>query len=289
VIAAAGMAAAAGPAVLAARVAGHEIRRRWLHRAGRPGRPVALLVHGMAENGTSWGPLVPALRQVFDVVALDLPWSGEEGVRWPSALAPGDWLREGLALCQEPPAVVVGHSFGASVLLEWLAREERARAVSAAVLIAPFFKPRPECFDWEVLSYYVNRFHELLEQGMRARAGARRLPADFVAAMAEKVRERIAPAGWMEFFRIFMRSPELPLEKITCPVRVVVGDRDISVAVDDCRALVERLPAARLDVLAGCGHYCLLERPEETIAATAGHLTRSRHPGAAGRGGRLAR
>ena len=59
---------------------------------------------------------------------------------------------------------------------------------------------------------------------------------------------------------------ELPvvLERLTMPTTVVTGLRDLAFFVGTARALVDRLPTARLVELAWAAHLPSLERPEET-------------------------
>jgi pimeloyl-ACP methyl ester carboxylesterase len=253
-------------------VGGYPVRVRSAASDVLPGRPTAVLVHGMGDTSMVWEGLLGAFGE-HNVFLVDLPWSGEGGSTWPHVQEPQRWLGSALSLCPVRPDVLVGHSFGASVVLEWLT--VTSPLPTSAVLIAPYFKPDLRCFEWDVLAYYVNRFQDLLAQGLRAHTRATELSDEFVTSMAEKVRERIAPAGWLEFFKLFMSSPLLPLERVRCPVSIIVGDGDISVAVDDCRALRGRLPSAELTVLERCGHHCVVEQRAATSAAVAEHLARS--------------
>jgi pimeloyl-ACP methyl ester carboxylesterase len=49
-------------------------------------------------------------------------------------------------------------------------------------------------------------------------------------------------------------APPLALDRIGCPVLVVVGDADPLVTREECEEAVARLPQGRLAVLAGVGH-----------------------------------
>jgi 3-oxoadipate enol-lactonase len=53
------------------------------------------------------------------------------------------------------------------------------------------------------------------------------------------------------------------LPRIGCPALIVVGEQDALTPVADARTLLERIPDARLEVLADAGHLSSLERPEE--------------------------
>ena len=53
------------------------------------------------------------------------------------------------------------------------------------------------------------------------------------------------------------------LGAITLPAVVVVGTRDLVTPVRDSRAIVERIPSSRLEVLPGAGHMVMFERRDD--------------------------
>jgi pimeloyl-ACP methyl ester carboxylesterase len=56
------------------------------------------------------------------------------------------------------------------------------------------------------------------------------------------------------------------LSDIRCPTLVIVGEADAITPVPMVRAMAEKIPGARLEVIAASGHLTTLERPEETTA-----------------------
>ncbi len=95
------------------------------------GKPL-LLVHGLGGTHRSWDPISPALSQVREVIALDLPSHGQTREEVDSGTFNGlarsldDWLgHEGLVGVD-----MVGSSMGARLVLE-MARRGRAGAVVA--------------------------------------------------------------------------------------------------------------------------------------------------------------
>jgi pimeloyl-ACP methyl ester carboxylesterase len=180
------------------------------------------------------------------------------------AAKPFEWLRLGLELLPVQADVVIAHSFGSNSLLEYLQCRSEYR-MRAAVLMSPFYKPRHEDFEWSVLTYYVDQFQRLLEEGLTLRQ-KRRLSRDFVSAMAEKVRDRVGPHGWMQFFDLFSRTPSLQLSSLQMPCLVLGGENDFSALPDDGRALARALPLGEAAILPDCGHFSMAERPE-TVAA----------------------
>lgn len=99
-------------------------------RAGH-GKPL-LLVHGLGGTRHSWDPILPALAQAREVIAMDLPGHGQTPEEVDSGTFDGlarsldDWLSEqGLVNVD-----MVGSSMGARLVLE-MARRGRSGAVVA--------------------------------------------------------------------------------------------------------------------------------------------------------------
>ena len=87
-------------------------------RAGPPGAPKLLALHGWLDNAASFLPLLPYLGD-FDVVALDLPGHAGSDHR-----APGydymlvDWIHDvldALDALEWPRATLLGHSMGGAI------------------------------------------------------------------------------------------------------------------------------------------------------------------------------
>ncbi len=104
--------------------------------AGKQGRPVVLLVHGLGQAGlTDWLTVVPALERDYHVIALDLPGFGRsESPR--GKYSPTNYaavLHQVKTRFSRGPAHVVGHSMGGAVTLRYTA--DYPQHVSSAVLV----------------------------------------------------------------------------------------------------------------------------------------------------------
>ena len=162
-----------------------------------------------------------------------------------------------------------GHSLGGFVALVYAIRHPRhPRALVLQSTTARFDVP------------------ELVEE-FRRRGG------DEIAATAERVytgkRASVTPDEWARCYALFgpnvvteeerarilvnaelnarglelMRSFDVldDASSISCPVLVSVGDLDPVTTVANARDLMERLPDARLEVLAGAGHFAWKDVP----------------------------
>jgi pimeloyl-ACP methyl ester carboxylesterase len=243
---------------------GYGIRAHTLgpQHAGNDTVTDVFLVHGMVDSGRTWTPLLPALAGCR-VHRLELPWSGADGVAWPSRRSAIDWLEAALALCPAGRGVFVGHSFGATVLLDWLLADPRAlAAVQGLVLLAPFYCGARRTVDWDQLDKFARGVAVRFEEGLRVRPGGDRLSPALRQAMAGKLSERVLPDAMIEMLRVFLRSKYWRLDEIAVPVLLVTGEDDTELAWQSALDLAACLPHADWHPLAGCGHYTMHEQPQ---------------------------
>ncbi|MER5210233.1 alpha/beta fold hydrolase [Streptomyces sp. NPDC002838] len=231
-----------------------------------------LLLHGLAGSTSVW--------RSYDELALDgveiwegvLPWGAEGDPRWSVHDDPADHVERALDAVPGGVDAVVVHSFTAGPALEVLARRGTGRGPRAAVVVAPFHRRSPGDFTWDDALYYLNGFHRILEEGLRIGAGDR-VPPELRAAMALRVRDRIGPYGWQQFFGAYLRSPDLDVTALRLPVLVVAGAEDFAAPPDDARALAGALPDGRLELFGDCGHFAMAEQPRRFADAVHALLT----------------
>lgn len=245
--------------------------------------PPIVLLHGITLGVGVWVRQLRALRRRHRVAAV--AWrghgqsiAGSGGYRF-ERLA--DDLLEVLAARQLTGAVVVGHSMGGMVLQLAALRRSGALARWAVgmALVATDAGPvvpgplgRPVGLATARLAGRAARFAErrgkgvyprsdLATWGARLSFGAQPRPADveLVRSMSISVSPR-AMAGLLPELAAFDVRAELG--RIELPTLIVVGSRDLLTPARRSVAMARRIPRARLEVLAGCGHLVMLERSE---------------------------
>jgi pimeloyl-ACP methyl ester carboxylesterase len=218
------------------------------------------LVHGLGTGPAVWDRLLGLLPPTVNAWVFSLPWDAADGYGWALDGEPRRWLAEALRLVPEPPEVIVAHSFGANVVLDYLCAGGDATGLAGLVLVSPFYRATPEGLDWAALTHYVNDFPEVLKAGILARQSTP-APPDLVRAMAEKVRDRIGAYGWLSFFRLFSATPALGLGAVQVPCLVVGGGTDTASYPEDCTRLAAGLPRGSAVILQRCGHFTMLDDP----------------------------
>jgi pimeloyl-ACP methyl ester carboxylesterase len=202
--------------------------------------PPVVLVHGFATSGArTWGDngWIDLLRDAGrDVVAIDLLGHGSaDKPHDPAAYAEV----ESLVATQLPdgPIDAIGFSMGARVLLTIAADQpDRFDHLVVAGVGANLFRDDPR---------------DDIVQAISGQAADDNPAAQYFAGLARQLgNDRDALVA-------FMRSPRPALDdgrlaKVTCPVLVVLGDRDFAGPADP---LVDALPDAKLVALPGVDHF----------------------------------
>lgn len=247
------------------------------------GAPLVLLVHGTGASTHSFRALMPLLAACAEVLAVDLPGHGFSG---PPAAQ--DWSLAGFAAqlqallqaLQCRPALAVGHSAGAAVLVQ--AALHHGLQVPALVAINGAFLPfgglaAPLLSPLARLLYAVPGVPGLFSQRAAEPAVVRRLiegtgstlDAEGLALYGRLMQDpghTRAALAMMAHWELQPLARALP--QLQVPLLLLAGANDRAVPPAQARRVMQLCPQARLQVLPGLGHLA----HEEAPAAVAQHL-----------------
>ncbi len=241
---------------------------------GEAGTP-ALMLHCMLGRAETWTGLMGALQTPLVARGFDLPGHGRS--------SPWDGTEDlhahctALAQAECPPdAVVIGHSFGATLGLR-LALEGR-RALRALVLIEPVLfaaaRGSPEAkaqepHDATLASAFATGDLARAARSFLAQWGVgpsfEALPPDQKARVLARMPMIRATAPVLNDDTAGLLRPG-GLEGLDLPVLLLRGTDSPAVTGAINRALTARLPRAETDEIAGAGHMAPLTHMRETAS-----------------------
>jgi pimeloyl-ACP methyl ester carboxylesterase len=247
------------------------------------GIPVVLF-HGTAAWSELWRHTSDALAEAgFHVIALDLPPFGFSD-------RPGSYTRQDqaarindvLETLEAPPAIIVGHSFGAGAATELVMRHpDRARGlvlIDAALGLMAAPSPAPSMISWVIQPQWIREIlvsltitnpvaTQMLLKSMIAKK-ERALP-EYVAILQHPLAQRDSTsdiADWLYYFlgsdTTAASADRAAYAKLEAPVAILWGDKDTITPLEQARDLQTLLPPeTELTLLPGLGHIPQIEDP----------------------------
>ena len=237
-----------------------------------PARPVVIFIHGAGFDRTAW-----RLQTRFfahhgrSVLAVDLPGHGwSDGPALPSIAALADWTAKLIDAIGLGSAALVGHSMGALAALDTAARyPDKVRAL-ALCGVATEMPVHPEMLEsaradtlkvQELMTFWGigNALHKggVVSPGLWLRAESLAVlsgnkPGVIHADLAACNAYKDAPAR---------------AQAVKCPTVLVLGDGDLMTPAAKAKPLADAIVGSRTVVIADCGHFMMVERPDETLEA----------------------
>jgi pimeloyl-ACP methyl ester carboxylesterase len=255
------------------------------YRTGGSG-PVIVLVHGMAGSSATWQYVLPALAERFTVVAPDLVGHGDSekprGDYSLGAFASG--VRDLLLALGHERATLVGQSLGGGVAMQFAyqfpERCERLVLVSSGglgdevnLLLRLLALPGSElvlqlgCNDWvhdagvkaagwlaRIGLHTGRHINEVWEgYGSLADGETRTAFMHTLRSVVDVGGQRVSAND-----RLYLAA--------AMPTLIMWGDRDRIIPVSQGYAAHAAMPASRLEIFEGAGHFPHCEKPERFCA-----------------------
>lgn len=215
-----------------------------------------VLVHGIGVSSAYFEPLAHALHGHGDVLLLDLPgFGGIPRPKRPLTIAGfADIVRAGLENEGIEDPVLIGHSMGAQVVVDLLARHDIS---SHAVLIGPPVNPAEPRVGQQVLRLLQSAKYE-----------TRRL-----RVLASRAYLRCGPSWFIEVLPSMMRYPmREQLPQVQAETLVITGEHDTVVPATWVEEMEALLPHGRTATIAGASHNVVYEHWQPVADLTMQHL-----------------
>lgn len=245
--------------------------RRW--EAPRRGLPTLVLLHGLYGHSAQWRPYAAALRDAFNVVALDLR---NHGHAFHAPTQRHEEMADDVARTLEALGIeqywLMGHSMGGRVAMR-VAQRERGAVLGCVSLDAPIpsvkFSPKLERYHQRVVRLLSSTLaeEEQPREALRDELSARGLDRQMAGYALRNYTLRGGRWGWRIGFEGIADhvnnrlSEPLPEDPLDCPFLLVEAERSIL-----CRRITDEkfahfAPRSARLVEAGATHLSLLMKP----------------------------
>ena len=233
-----------------------------------------LLIHGWGMHGGMWGSAAERLARDYRVIAVDLPGHGYSQEKKTNGSL--DSIVDELSAQFDEPLNLCGWSLGGQIAMRWAQRYPQQVSRLALVASTPCFvrKTGWDCaMDAETLAEfaaaleqnYALTLRRFLALQVRGSENERELLAELRAALFSRGEPELAALrSGLNILRDCDLREALP--QIELPALVIAGERDTLTPPQASRHIAERMPQARLTVLAGAAHAPFLSHPDQFVA-----------------------
>jgi 3-oxoadipate enol-lactonase len=225
-----------------------------------------IFVHGLGGSSNSFQTLMPALGG-FRCVRPDLPGSARS--KLPHEKLNIEWLAQtiietaqSLAAC---PGHLVGHSMGTIVCQHVAVLVPEA--ILSMTLFAPIFEPsegmrarvreRAQIARGQGMCVVADA---VVEAGLSSQTKSQN---PLVAAFVRESHMRQDSEGFAQTCEALASATAADLRMIKCPTMLVTGDEDKVAPPSAMLAMAEKIKGAHAHVLERCGHWTMIEKPNE--------------------------
>jgi len=234
--------------------------------------PTVVLLHGAGFDHTTW-----ALHSRwfayhgFGLLAPDLPGHGRSAGKPLATIADmADWVAALLDAAGATRAKLVGHSMGSLIALETAARHPQKVSglsligTAATMTVGPDLLKAAEANDRAAIDMV-----SIWGLGFQAELGGSLAPGLWMHSGAQRVLEQCRPGVLYNDLAACnaYQGALAAAAKVSVPVTLILGERDMMTPAKAGKALAAALPNARAVVLPGAGHMMMVERPDELLAA----------------------
>jgi 3-oxoadipate enol-lactonase len=247
-----------------------------------PGRQTLVFVHGLSSSASAWTRYEDAFEGRYNVLTFDLRGHGQ------SHKPPGSASYTIAALAEDLEALVtflgldsivlIGHSYGALVALEFLARHQDK--VSKAVLLSPDYKIGRRLPE-KILNAAL-RVSPILDVLPFSSQPAGRIDYTPYLGTSDWHPGRLGADIGKTGLRVYLYCTrqsygfdrEAFLEHITVPVLLMHGKKDTIFPVANSLHMAGRIPGSQLILLDDADHIVVLNHFPELSAAIAEFVAR---------------
>ena len=240
-------------------------------RAHQAGAPLVVFLHGAGMDHSVWSLQSRWFaHHGFRVLAVDLPGHGaSEGSPLPDIPALAAWTAA-LIEAQGGKARLVGHSMGALVALDCAARHPDRVRVLALCGVAVDMPVHPEMLESaKADTLKVQELMTFWGIGNALHKGGMVSPGLWLRRESLAVLQGNKPGVIHTDLAACNSYKDAPTRaaEVKCPTVLILGDGDLMTPAPKAKPLAAAIAGSKTVVIPNCGHFMMVERPDETLEA----------------------
>ncbi|MGV9838371.1 alpha/beta fold hydrolase [Nocardia niigatensis] len=242
-----------------------------------------VFVHGNPDAGGDWMPLLTEVATFARVIAPDMPGFGGAERRADQDYTVAAYAAHLAGVLDElgvGTAHLVAHDFGGPWALAWAAAHPgqvgSVTLINTGVLTDYRWHRMARLWRLPVIGELV----QVLATPRVLRAVLRHDNPGLPTSWLERIVGHALPWGTKRAVLRLYRSTDtaaiealgIPLRELDLPALVVWGESDVYIPVEQARLQLEVFPRARVETLAGVGHWAWMEQPDRVVGLVAPFL-----------------
>jgi pimeloyl-ACP methyl ester carboxylesterase len=237
--------------------------------------PAVVMVHGLGGTSNSFQTLMPSLGG-YRVLRPDLPGAGRSNYRpgVPGMAGLVASVKNAMHAADIERAHFVGHSMG-TLICQYIAVESPG-LVASLTLFGAIFEPPPAARHGLRERAATAREHgmtgiaEAVSTSSVAETSLRRNPV--VKAFVRESLMRQDPMGYATHCEALSEATAASHAKIECSTMLIAGEHDNIAPIAMNQDLAGNIRNARLEIIAGVGHWMMVEAAERSADIMRNHL-----------------
>ena len=233
--------------------------------------PDLVMMHGWSMHSGVWYDIAEALAESFTLYLVDLPGHGQSG--WQDNALELDVLLANLAKGLPQSAYWLGWSLGGLISIAFA--DKFPERVNKLVLLAatPCFVKKTDwscAMDPVIFDTFADNLEdnqaETLQRFLLLQAHGSTYSRDTIRHLFEKVITKYTPvkeALTAGLFLLMTTDMTKQLSKLTCPVKMILGDRDTLIPLAMLAVAKQLQPNLNTSILAGAGHAPFISQPTQ--------------------------
>ncbi|MBS0222965.1 MAG: alpha/beta hydrolase [Proteobacteria bacterium] len=235
-------------------------------------KPAVIFLHGAGFDRTAWRLQTRWFaHHGRSVLAVDFPAHGwSDGPMLTTIAAMADWTAALIAAAGLKTAALVGHSMGALVALECAARHGGKVRALGLCGVASEMPVHPEMLESaKANTLKVQELMTFWGMGNALHKGGMVSPGLWLRRESLSVLARNKPDVIHADLAACNAYKDAPARAaaVRCPTVLVLGDGDLMTPAAKAKPLAAAIAGSQTVIIPNCGHFMMVERPDETLAA----------------------